>query len=755
MIKKLYEITLETISNFYQFYNPLDLIHIPNRLIKDLLKYLSVKNLENFERQFFDKTNHRIDTNQIWQHHLKTIWNYMPSDAINDCSSINYYKYRYFEHLFTNTRALEIDLSVKLEQTHIHILNLSLYLIEKYDIKKDRIEYTPMTSIKRNINKESWNSNWNIYIKRLSLAQNIWHMIRDNERFLKNFITNVNTLVLAGYPQVNDVPALKFVIKLLIEGNTKNLVLKFPHKVLLKTIFMLLKNVGKNDVNLTTDDIKYSNNGSITLRNQIMKYGSRSVLWKNANRRNNSTRNYLSNLMNTSNSHRNSRQRASYDFSLQNLTHINNNSNDHDARLDLFNRYESRSSVSSIHYFNDELIDQRRISLHRSPQLLDETAQTVVGSSSKISSSLFTIDEDLSAQQSTDSKLIYSIPKNNNLRFLSSLEIHSVHHRSKIELIGSSLLEMSFIENLTISYLNFYSKELEDALVMLISQDRLKSLSLTNVRFINGAGGFVYKILTEKNYQRTKSSSSFDGYEEPRKLEILKLDLIKSQNFDPTTVLNTNKECKKLFLKKLVWKETEFTYSMMKIIEIVLKNSEYLEYLELKSILLSTYLGLCMNEIGKSCKHLSELKIKQFSFNQLNEFDYMLHLIEKNQLIVLYIDSCEIFESYIQSKKFEDSLSHATNLQTLSLLKLSLSDESISKVCESFSRMSSNYSLKNIDLSGNLLTTVGIKKLCDTIKELRTNSKYSVTHLKLNDNTCSIDSLIELKKHYLNIIFNF
>jgi hypothetical protein len=733
MIKKLYEISLETISNFYNNYNPLELVELPYGLIKDLLKYLSVKNLQNFESYLPDD---KIDTNQLWHQHLKTIWNYMPDVTIY---SKNYYKFRYFEQLFTNTRALEIDLSVKIdENNYIHILNLSLHLIEKYDIKKDRIEYTPIFTTKRNINKEVWDIQWNRYIKRLCLAQNVWHMIRDNDEFLKMSINNVNSLVLAGYPQANDIPALRFVIKLLIEGNTTTLILKFPHKILLKTIFILLKHVDKSDVNITTDDVKCSNYGSISLRNQIMKYGSRSVLWKSVNRRN-TTRSYLSNFI--SNAHltnRYTRPRPSYDFSLQNLTRNGNYDDDLDQRHDA-----NRDSVSSLEYLNDEPIQPRLIPLHRSPQLKDDSDCD----SNLNENGLFTIEEDLPAQ-SLDSKLIYSIPKKNKLRFLNSLEIHSVHHRSNIDLLGSSLLDMSFIENLTISYLNFYSKELEESLLKLILLDRLKSLSLNNVRFNNGAGGFVYRILTDRrNFEENKTSK--------KKLEILKLDLIKSQHFDTNNLLNISYNApRKLFLKKLVWKETEFSYTLMKIIELVLNNSEYLEYLELKSIRLSTYLGLCINEISKSCKYLNEFRIKQFSFNQLNEFDYMLFLIEKNQLKVLQIESCEIFENYIESKKFENSLGLATNLETLSLLSIGLRDEALYKICDSFSRMR-NYSLKSIDLSSNNLTISSIKKLCDTIKELRTNGKYFITHLKINGNACLTVSLMELKTSYLNIIFNF
>ena len=82
--------------------------------------------------------------------------------------------------------------------------------------------------------------------------------------------------------------------------------------------------------------------------------------------------------------------------------------------------------------------------------------------------------------------------------------------------------------------------------------------------------------------------------------------------------------------------------------------------------------------------------------------------------------------------------------------------EALYKICDSFSKMR-NYSLKNIDLSSNILSISSIKKLCDTIKELRMNGngKYFITHLKINGNMCSEMSLMDLKRSYLNISFNF
>ena len=714
MIKRLDEITLETISKFYQFYNPLDLIELPKTLIINLLKYLSVKHLENFDCYL---TN--IDTNQIWQQHLNVVWNSAQDFSNNEST---FYKCRYFEQLFTNTRALDIDLSVKIgENTFIHILNLSLNLIEKYEIKRDRIEYTPIQLNKNE--KEKWDIRWNIYIKRLTLAQNVWHMIRDNEEFMNKFLINVNTLVLAGYPQANDVAALRFVIKLLVEGHVTSLILKFPHKILLKTLSLIVKSANKSDVNITSDDIKFSKSGSISLKNQIIRYGNRSLLWRSLNRRNMNTRSYISpfNRITNIDTNRAMRQRVSIDFSLQNLT----NHDDSDSET----RYERANSVQ---YTQDEAVTS--IFNCASQSFINTKPCTSIGSIAE--SKLFTIDEE---PLQSNSKLIYAVPKNSNICFLKTLEIHSVHHKTNIDFLSSNLFEMNFIENISISYLNSYSQELEESLLKLIFADRLKILSLNSIRLSNGVSGFMQRILLNDEI-------------DIKNLNTLKFDLVKSQNAETIKLLSV--PCRKLYLKRLTWKETEFSYNQLKTLQIFIKNSEFLECLDLKAIRLSTYLAPCVNEIINSCKYLQELRIKQFSLNQLNEFDTILLLLEKNQLKILHIDSCEILRQHIEGKKFEKSLSLATNLQVLNLPNNSLNDEALYKICASFYKMY-HCSLKSIDLSGNRLTSISIQKLCDTIKEIKVNGKCFITELKLNGNLCSINSLLEFKNCFKNIVFSF
>jgi hypothetical protein len=766
MIKRLYEICLENIAAVYNFYDPKDLAELPTTLITDLLKYLTVKDLENFDNYITNDC--QIDSNNIWRQHFKVVWNYF-YDLANINNEISY-KSRYFEQLFTNTRALEIDLSVKInEHLLIHILNLSLHLIEKYDIKKDRIEYNPILECRKITEKEKWNLKWNSYIKRLALAQNLWHVIRDRNDFLDKFLINVNTLILAGYPQAHDITALKFVIKLLTDGNITHLVLKFPHKVLLKTISILLRNAGKNDVNLTTDDIKFLNNGSISMRNEIIKYGNRSLLWKTLSRRNNGRNNIPPLNRINCNNHLNTgfrwnpRARTNFDNSLHNLNH-----NEHEAsnqteiqNLNRFNRTnsvqycndetnvdQSSYNFSQTHFSepqnnnNNNTVKQNELSIQRSTSSTDQTTD-----------SLFTIDED---PVQTNDRLIYSVPKNSKLCFLNSLDIYSMPHKSNIELLSHSLLEMDFLENLSISYINSYSQELEDSLLKLTFRDKLKSLSLNSIRLSYGTAGFMYQLLMDHNDNETVVNEAVIKEFKPIMLTMLKLELIKSQNPEFSTIFRF-KPCRKMFVKKLIWKETEFSQAQMKVLQIFLQNSEILESLDLRAIRFSSYLAPCLSEIIKSCQYLRELRIKQFLLNQLNEFEKLVVLLEKNQLKVLHIESCEIFEHHIESDNFEIALSLASNLHTLNLPKNSLRDELIVKFCESIRKMcdSSICLLKSIDLSENRLTSEGIRILCETLRELNVSRKCCVKYIKLNGNRCTTETLMELKNYYKDLMISF
>lgn len=807
MTKSLYEICLENIGKNCLLYNSIDLAQQPLTVLQDLLKYVSAKNLDLLEAHLKCRN---IDFDRIWKNHYKIVWS--PTlDEIN--SNEGSYKCRYFEYLFSNTRALEVDLSVNLNNNQWeHVLNLSLNMIEKYNIKKDRIEFNPISVLRQNGEKEKWNLKWNMYIERLSLAQNIWHIVRSNESYIQNFFKHVKTLSLNGYPQRNDLQALKFVVKLLSEGNVSHLVVKFPQRALLKIITSILSCAGKCDYEFTLNDMKFPSRTSITLKNEIRQLNHRPVnLWRTIGQMRRSIRSMRHSQPNMNNSiyyqlrnnFMNSRQSFNRPRSNENVGYCSSSernsvnylhfnclnggrssisNTDHDQESSGLSISQINSVIGDITYPQVNRIENfdtneisSSINEEKDSKRLSEISNKSNESKESKISSLYTIDEE---ECTFENKVLFRLPKNSKLSQIHTLDIYYSHRKANVELLSQTLLEMQYLQNLSISYVSPYSIDLEHTLIELVRKDKLKSLSLNSIRLTFGAVGFLQQILTipqctccdqtiecglqdENLNEEINERYFYSPYAQPAeikcsdlkplKLVNLKLEMIKS--YKPEVLLMPiDENCRKTNIKKLIWRETEFTQKRMQMLCVMLKHSDLIEHLDVKSIHKSDLTKLFLKEILSTCTRLKELFIRNFTINLGNSLDKLIELLEKNQLIQLHIESCNLFNT--NDMKFIESLKYATNLQVLSLSNNDIRDVVGYRLCELLSNETQKHPLKlhTMDLSFNNLTINSLRTLCETIKQLKLLGKCRINCLKVSNNDCDYNLAINLKNSYKNFI---
>lgn len=705
-VRSLRDICLENTGKYFHFYDINNQIinYCPKDILRDLIKYLNIKDLDLIEDYLGDEF--KINFNNIWKTHYKLIWQqpYLINESLTRLQTheeLLPFKNRYFEQLFISSRCMEIELCVQFDANiYKRLLDLSLFTLEKFNIEKERIEFKPLIYRNLFLNRERWNNKWNKYIRKLSFVQTTWNIMRSDVTLINSFLETVNTLILSGYPQSNDIQALQYIVRLLTCGNVYNLVIKFPHRLVLKAIILLMCNIGEKEVCFTCDELRRNSTTTVCLRNETLK-----------------NRNYVSS------GYLRTLRRGVCRFG-----HL---------------RPQNLSPLVRLRPFSNDSVSNTTLSFNNNNNLIDSLRQSS-SDNENIDTKLPTIDEEKT--HSNESKIIFSAPIDNQVKYLKTLELYYVHKITNIELISQSLLAMKYLENLSLSYINPYCPLLEHNLVKLVKENRLKSLSMTNLRFSYGAAGFICQILAHSNVD-----TLLNRHLEPLKLEYLKLEMIKTQKYDfdyPISLVFSRKS----FLKTLKWKDTHFTRIQMQILEKTLCQSQNIECLELKSIQISDHVSTCLTQILNNCKSLKELRFDCFNFQ--SNVDLLLKLLGKNQLIKIHVENGSLYFNESSNQLLEKTLLNCTKLKTLNFPYNHLTNNTIISIANTI-RISHQQNLflpEFIDFSHNNLQYESIFYFCETIFDIIRFGRIYFKTLRFSAN--NFDSyLFETIKKKLNSFY--
>lgn len=150
-IKSLYESSLTSLVDNFTRFDSNDLVNkLPLNILQNLFSYLNIYNLFSIDRSILElsskQNSNRIqillkNLNSIWKVHFQTLWHFYAEDLnfiqLYKNSDKLAYKCLYFEHLFNETKAFQLDLSILLNNgIFVNILDLSLIKIKQYQITR-------------------------------------------------------------------------------------------------------------------------------------------------------------------------------------------------------------------------------------------------------------------------------------------------------------------------------------------------------------------------------------------------------------------------------------------------------------------------------------------------------------------------------------------------------------------------------------------------------------------------------------------
>ncbi|KAI3384941.1 hypothetical protein SNEBB_000130 [Seison nebaliae] len=754
-------------------------------LLKDIMALINIPTLELTEH-YLQQLG--IDSGPIWKRFYDTLWSSIPSsetysglseiccshnefDGLGDTShkdlclisdrNIDYscYKKKLFEHLFTESRVLRLDIVAKVDSRWSNAMELSIDKINLYRVDREQILYRLRASDSHlSPKKREWSSKWNKYIERLTILQSMWKEIEHDAELQETFVSQIREITLCGFPTDSFPNAQHFIDRILLEGQLEKLVIKFPSKNLLERVLPLLNVRRKNKKILRPGYVSDTMVRQLKWDNDIIPLDIHTA----------------------------------YETGVQSEPSVSSTATESELENKIFGKF--RGVEDEVCVSNGEF----KYAVYKNPERLSQS------------------QEELLKHESSFAQ--YYLPANRfNCSTIHTLEIYYIQKAISAAMLCVTLRGMPNLRNLKLSNIRPYSREIEKTILNhLIYSGKLKQLHLLGMRVAGGPVGFLREIFLPHTIDPAKRIGTFSLKSNlPIILETIHMDLIGihapgiqgtiSQPFYPRNFFSSgiplrdtqSNHVKRRTFNSLSYSdnESQMTESSSRIRTIdtirtftwIQKMFELHELnffqklcpyfprvtsINLRCILATAqrreYLASPLEAIHNSCQMLTHLKLKGIFIHPSDLKNIVVEkLLRGNTLKTLWLERCRLSSRYTEfwDVFFPTLRKSASNLISLSLANnMELDDTITIKLAEvlkdsydtNYERNLQSYlQLQYLNLCCTNLTYVGIIHLLDCVKFIS-----GKTYQPPNDIHNATPSLVDRSRTpvrnilYLNLVGN-